>query len=111
MRSCAQSAEMREGAIRRYSVTPEDFGVSRAPLEAMRGGTPEDNAATIRHIFAGEAGPRRDVVVANAAAALVAAGVAATLKDAARLAGKAISSGAAEEKLVALRTFTNNSPD
>ena len=101
-----QVAEVNRGEVRRYSVVPEDFGVSRAPLQAIQGGTPTENAATIRSIFAGESGPRRDIVVINAAAALVAAGVASTLIDAARLAGAALSSGAAEEKLSALSAVT-----
>jgi anthranilate phosphoribosyltransferase len=99
-------AEVHRGEIRRYTVTPEDFGVSRAPLDAIRGGAPAENAAIIRRIFAGESGPQRDIVVVNAAAALVASGVAPTLLDAARLAGAALSSGAAERKLSALSTFT-----
>jgi anthranilate phosphoribosyltransferase len=97
-----QVAEVHGGQVRRYLVAPEDFGMARAPLEAIRGGTPGENAATIRSIFAGESGPRRDIVVINAAAALVAAGVAPTFIDAARLAGAALSSGAAAEKLAAL---------
>ncbi len=106
-----QVAEVNRGDVRRHSIAPEDFGVARAPLEAVRGGTPAENAATIRGIFAGELGPRRDIVVINAAAALVAAGVAPTLGDAARLAGAALSSGAAEEKLSALRAVTRADRD
>jgi len=67
-------------------VTPEEFGVTRAPLESIRGGTPAENAALIRRIVEGEAGPARDIVVVNAAAALVAAGVAANFREAAGLA-------------------------
>jgi anthranilate phosphoribosyltransferase len=100
-----QVAEVRAGEIRRYTLVPEDFGVSRAPLEAIQGGTPKENASTIRSIFKGEAGPRRDIVVVNAAAALVASGVAPTLIDAAQLAVAAISSGLAEEKLAGLRAL------
>jgi anthranilate phosphoribosyltransferase len=103
-----QVAEVNRGEVRRYSVVPEDFGVPRAPLQAIRGGTPAENAAILRSIFAGELGPRRDIVVINAAAALVAAGVAPTLIDAARLAGAALSSGAAEEKLSALSAVTRD---
>jgi anthranilate phosphoribosyltransferase len=95
----------KDGAARRFTVTPEDFGVSRAPLEALRGGTPQENAALIRGIFSGETGPRRDIVVANAAAALVAAGVARNFSDAARLASEAISSGTAAEKLSRLAAW------
>ena len=103
-----QIAEVNRGAVRHYSVTPEDFSVARAPLEAILGGTPAENAAIIRSVFAGEPGPRRDIVVINAAAALVAAGVAATLVQGARVAEAAIASGAAEEKLAALRTVTQS---
>ena len=102
-------AEVKDGGVRRFTVTPEDFGVSRAPIEAVRGGTALENAATIRDIFAGGGGPRRDIVIANAAAALVAAGVAPSFGDGARLAGTALASGAAREKLAALVTFTQQS--
>jgi anthranilate phosphoribosyltransferase len=90
-------------------VKPEDFGGARAPLEAIQGGLPAENAAVIRRIFAGELGARRDIVVVNAAAALVAAGVAGDFREGAELAGRTLVSGAAEEKLSALREFTNAS--
>jgi anthranilate phosphoribosyltransferase len=102
-------AEVKDGAIHRYSVTPEDFGVTRAPIEALRGGAAAENAALIRHIFGGEPGPRRDVVVANAAAALVVAGVARNFREAAEVAADAIESGAAEQKLEALVNFIHQS--
>ena len=100
-------AEVRGGAVRRFTVTPEEFGVARAPLESIRGGTPAENAALIRRIVEGEAGPARDIVVVNAAAALVAAGVAANFREAAGLASFVISSGAASEKLATLAAFTS----
>jgi anthranilate phosphoribosyltransferase len=100
-------AEVRNGKIKRFTVTPEDFEVSRAPLETIRGGSPAENAAIIRQIFAGEPGARRDMVVINAAAALVGAGVAANFREGAGSAAKALSSGAADEKLSDLRKFTN----
>jgi len=100
-------AEVRGGAVRRFTVTPEEFGVTRAPLESIRGGTPAENAALIRRIVEGEAGPARDIVVVNAAAALVAAGVAANFREAAGLASFVISSGAASEKLASLAAFTS----
>src|SRR5712671_3369419 len=99
-------AEVRGGAVQRFTVTPEQFGVARAPLESIRGGTPAENAVLIRRILEGEAGPARDVVVVNAAAALVAAGVAANFREAAGLASFVISSGAASEKLASLAAFT-----
>jgi anthranilate phosphoribosyltransferase len=100
-------AEVREGEVRRFTVTPEEFGVARAPLESIRGGTAAQNAALIRRILEGEPGPARDVVVINAAAALVAAGVAANFREAAGLASFVISSGAAREKLASLAEFTS----
>jgi anthranilate phosphoribosyltransferase len=102
-------AEVKDGGVRRFKVTPEDFGVSPAPIEAVHGGTALENAATIRDIFAGGRGPRRDIVIANSAAALVAAGVAQDFGDGVRLAGTALASGAANEKLAALVAFTQES--
>jgi len=102
-------AEVKNGAVRRFAVTPEEFGVERAPLEKIRGGTAVENAAQIRRILAGEQGPPRDIVVVNAAAALVAAGIALNFRDGADLASAAIFSGAAAERLVSLIAFTSAS--
>jgi anthranilate phosphoribosyltransferase len=88
-------------------IAPEDFGIARAPLTALVGGGPKENAAIIRAIFAGETGPRRDIVVMNAAAALLVAGRATNFREGAELAEAAIDSGAAREKLQALIEFTN----
>ena len=99
-------AEVKDGAVRRFTVTPEDFGVSRAPVEAVRGGTAQENAATIRDIFSGKDGPQRDIVIINAAAALVAAEVAPDFAEGARLAAAALATGKAKEKLAALVGFT-----
>jgi anthranilate phosphoribosyltransferase len=101
-------AEIRNGTIRRFTVTPEEFGVERAPLEPLRGGTAKENAALIRRIFEGETGPRRDIVVINAAAALVVAGTASDFREAAEVAASAISSGAAGAKLTSLADFTSS---
>jgi anthranilate phosphoribosyltransferase len=90
-------------------VTPEEFGVERAPLETIRGGTAAENAALIRRILAGESGPPHDIIVANAAAALVAAGIASNFREAANLASTTISSGAAADRLAALIAFTATS--
>jgi anthranilate phosphoribosyltransferase len=100
-------AEVRGGTVRRFKVAPEEFGVARAPLEAILGGTAAENAALIRRILEGEAGPERDIVVVNAAAALVAAGVADNFREGAGLASFVISSGAASEKLASLAAFTS----
>ncbi len=93
--------------VRMLRLAPENFGLDRAPLSALAGGGPAENAAIIRAIFNGEAGPRRDIVVMNAAAAIFVAGRAANLREGAELAAAAIDSGAAEEKLDALIEFTN----
>ena len=100
-------AEMRGGGVRRFTVTPEEFGVARAPLESIRGGTPAENAVLIRRVLDGEDGRARDIVVVNAAAALVAAGAAGDFHEGAGLASFVISSGAASEKLAALAAFTS----
>jgi anthranilate phosphoribosyltransferase len=99
-------AEVKRGEVRRYVIAPEDFGVSRAPLDAIQGGTPDESAAILQRIFAGDAGARRDIVVVNASAALVACGLADSFADGAQLAGAALSSGSAGEKLGALVAFT-----
>jgi anthranilate phosphoribosyltransferase len=100
-------AEVQNGSVRRFSVTPEDFGVPRASLELLRGGSAEENAAIIRRIFAGEPGPARDIVVVNAAAALAAAGVVPSFRSAVDRATNAIDCGAARDTLARLVSFTN----
>ena len=99
-------AEVKSGSVRRFTVAPEDFGVSRAPIDSVRGGTAAENAATIRDIFSGKNGPPRDIVVANAAAALVAANVAPNFLEGARLAIETLTSGTARAKLKALVEFS-----
>jgi len=100
-------AEVREGKVRTYEVTPEEFGLDRAPIERISGGDAVANAAIIREILAGKKSPRRDVVLLNASAALVAAGKTDRLADAMPLAVASIDSGAAAKKLQALVEFTN----
>lgn len=100
-------AEVREGKVRRFSVTPEEFGVEPGPLAAVRGGTAAENAVLIRRILEGETGPPRDIVVINAAAALVAAGASENFRDAADVARSAIDSGKARKTLENLKAFTN----
>jgi len=100
-------AEAREGSVRSYEVEPEEFGMNRAVLGEISGGDAQENAAIIRAILNGERSPRRDVVVLNAAAALVAAGRADHIAAAIPLAAKSIDSGAALEKLEALKAFAS----
>ncbi|HEY6274041.1 MAG TPA: anthranilate phosphoribosyltransferase [Terriglobales bacterium] len=99
--------EVRGEWVRLYEVTPEQFGLKRAPLSAIIGGDLQTNAGIIHKILAAEKSPRRDVVLMNAAAALVAAGRADSLAEAMPLAVQSIDSGAAAKKLAALAAFTN----
>jgi anthranilate phosphoribosyltransferase len=101
-------AEAHEGAVRSYEVEPEEFGMQRAPLDEISGGDAKENAAIIRAVLDGEKSPRRDVVILNAAAALVAAGRAEHIGAAIPLALKSIDSSAALEKLKALVLFTSS---
>jgi anthranilate phosphoribosyltransferase len=100
-------AELNDGKLRRFEVTPEELGLPRAPRDAVAGGDAETNAKIIEHIFRGEAGPPRDMVVLNAALALVAAGKAEEFPQGAQQAATAIDSGAARERLQALVEFSN----
>ena len=98
--------EVREGQVHTYEVTPEEFGLERATLVEISGGDAALNANLIREVLEGKKSARRDVVVLNAAAALVAAGKADHLRDAVPPAAKAIDSGAAVQKLEALIKFS-----
>jgi anthranilate phosphoribosyltransferase len=100
-------AELRDGQVRTYEVTPEEFGLRRAPLNAIAGGDAASNAVIVRNILRGEKSARRDVVLLNAAAALVASGQADSLLQALPAAAEAIDSGAALAKLEALARFTS----
>jgi anthranilate phosphoribosyltransferase len=97
--------EVHHSVVRMYQVTPEDFGLERAPLDAISGGDAAHNAAVIRAILSGEKGPPRDIVVANAAAAIVASGRAADFLEGALMAAQSIDSGEARKKLNALIAY------
>jgi anthranilate phosphoribosyltransferase len=99
-------AEARDGSVRTYEVDPEEFGMKRATLADISGGDAAENAAIIREVLSGKKSPRRDVVVLNSAAALVAAGRADHLAGGVPLAAQSIDSGAAAAKLAALAAFT-----
>jgi anthranilate phosphoribosyltransferase len=101
-----QVAEVRDGAVRVYEIAPEEFGLARAPLESILGGDAQRNAEIVRAVLSGERSPRRDVVLLNSAAALVAAGRADSIKDAIPLAAYSIDSGNALGKLNLLAEFT-----
>jgi len=93
--------------VRRFVVTPKDFGFRNAPLEAIAGGTPHQNALAIQGVLEGRPGTKRDVVVMNAAAALVVSERARDFREAAEIAGRAISAGLAQQKLQDLVSFTS----
>ena len=95
-------SEVREGVVRSFTVRPDDFGMPRAAITDLRGGDREQNAQLIRGLLDGEAGPKRDIVLMNSAAALVAGAKARDLKDGVSRAAEAIESGAARSKLEAL---------
>jgi anthranilate phosphoribosyltransferase len=101
-------AEAREGSVRSYEVEPEEFGMKRATLQEISGGDATENAATIRAVLGGEKSARRDVVLLNSAAALVAAGRADHIAGAVPLAAQSIDSGAAAAKLDALVRFSSS---
>jgi anthranilate phosphoribosyltransferase len=101
-------AEVRgtEGKWQASEIVPEDAGLARAPLSELAGGeTAAENAATLERIFAGERGPKRDIVLLNAAAALVAGRIAADLREGVKRSAEAIDSGAVRETVKKLRAF------
>lgn len=91
--------ELKNGALRAFEVTPEDAGLPRASLEDLKGGTPVENATAIGALLGGEEGPYRDIVLLNAAAALIVAGSVNNLKDGVGLAARSIDEGAARNAL------------
>ena len=91
--------ELKDNRITTYFISPEDFGLSRATPDSLRGGTVDENAVLLRGILTGAQGPQRDVVLLNAAAALVAGGRAQELQHGVKLAGEAIDNGSALAKL------------
>jgi anthranilate phosphoribosyltransferase len=89
-----------------YTITPEELGLTQSDGASVAGGRPEENAAITTAVLCGENGPRQEIVLANAAAALVAAEIAGDWREGVALARRAIASGAAYEKLEALRAHT-----
>ena len=100
-------SELREGAITTYEVEPADFGFEAVPPEALKGGTPADNAGILTAVLDGEAGAARNVVVMNAAAAIAAGGLTASLEEGAAAAREAIDSGRARQALQTLVDVSN----
>ena len=100
--------ELRAGVVSEYTVSPEDVGLAEAPNDAVRGGSPEENAGALRDVLDGEPGPLRDITLLNAAAALVAADLAADLKAGVAMAARAVDFGAARDKLSAFVRLTGS---
>jgi anthranilate phosphoribosyltransferase len=95
-------AELREGQVRLFTVTPEAVGLPRAALADLTGGAPKANAAALRRLLDGEAGPYRDIVCLNAAAAFLVGDKVETLREGVALAGAVIDDGRAKTALVKL---------
>jgi anthranilate phosphoribosyltransferase len=104
----SQVHELRNGSVRSYTIAPEEAGLEIAPPDAVRGGTADENAAVLRAVLGGERGPKRDIVVLNAAAALVAADIARNLRDGVTRASESIDSGAARERLESFVTTSQS---
>ena len=99
--------ELKDGEIISYVINPEDFSIPKASKEDLIGGTIEENAQIALNILRGEKGPKRDIVLLNASAAIVAGGKASNLIDGINLAEKTIDSGNAMKKLEILREVSN----
>ena len=99
-------SEVRDGSVRTYTLDPATLGVSIPDPQALAGGSPEENAHVTEAVLHGEPGPARDIILLNASAALIVAGLAADLPEGMALAARAIDSGAAHERLEGLRVRT-----
>lgn len=100
-----QVTETRNGESISYTVTPEEVGLKRASPGEVGGGTAEENAAMLTAVLEGEPGPHRDIVLFNAAGAILVGGAAPTLAEAVEVAAHSVDSGAARQKLQDLRAF------
>lgn len=98
--------QVEDGRVQKGRWTPADFGLTPASIDDLKGGDPGTNANIVRSVLEGEPGPRRDIVVANAAAALLVAQRASDLKSAVSVAAESIDSGAARRKLESVVEFT-----
>jgi anthranilate phosphoribosyltransferase len=101
-----QISELKDGEIKTFETTPEEHGYKRATLESIRGGDAQDNARIIRNILNKETGPKRDVVLLNAAAAFVSTGLDGSFKEGIERAMESVDSGRAKGKLDSLVDFT-----
>ncbi|MBM4262169.1 MAG: anthranilate phosphoribosyltransferase [Deltaproteobacteria bacterium] len=100
-------AELRDGAVKEYTIEPEEFGLKRCPLSDLNGGSAQQSAGIVLSVLDGVKGPTRDVILLNSGAALYVAGRAATIKDGMAVAAESIDSGKARQKLDRLVALTN----
>jgi len=100
-------SEFKDGSVNEYFIHPSDYDLPAGKPEDLKGGDAKDNAAITLEVLKGKLGPRRDIVLLNAAAGLTASGKAKDFRDGIQLAGESIDSGAAMKKLEALKKFTN----
>ncbi len=101
-------SELRNGQVSTYTIEPEDFGITRGSINDIKGGSAAENARIVLNVLEGEAGARRDIVLLNSAAALVAAGRADNFREGISQAAHAIDSGQAIAKLDSLREITTS---
>jgi anthranilate phosphoribosyltransferase len=106
MADATEVAELKDGEIRRFSLRPEEFGIRRSPLDAIRVESAEESLAMLRGVLEDAPGPARDIVVLNAGAAIYVAGVTGSLTEAVRWADAAIASGEARNRLDRLVVLT-----
>ena len=99
--------EVKDGTFKSYTISPEQFGLTRCKKEELTGGTPDENAAITKAVLAGEQGARRTAVVLNAGAGLYVAGKADSIEAGVRLAEELIDSGKAEKKLEEFVKYSN----
>ncbi len=101
-------AELKDGQVRRFSIQPEDFGLKRTPIQQLKAADPAASLSIIRDVLDNQPGPARDIVQLNAGAAIYTAGVASSLQEGIDLAGKAIASGEARNRLDRLVILTQS---
>jgi anthranilate phosphoribosyltransferase len=101
-------SRLHNGHIETYYLDPQDLGLPRAKLSDLAGGSVEDNAAITKALLAGKDGPKRDVILLNAAAVLIAGGKASSFSEGLKLAAEAIDNGSAQRKLHQLVEFSQS---
>ncbi len=103
----SQVAELKNGTIREFEITPEEVGLERVTLDQIKGGTPEENAEALLALLNGEKGPYRDVTLLNAGAAILVGGKCETVQDGIKLGAEAIDSGRALKAFEEMKRITN----